>query len=189
MLNRTTDLMRKTFAVSGTTNNEAWVRGWELRQFGVNYRGSPITVDERYTDISESVDPYRSGQDGSAHGGDRASDAPGLVSDGEKKRLFDLLSPLAPRTIWTPWIALKAWLPQRSYTLRERFRQTASADYTFVDGDCFAYKHYNVKAGETLAVGIRPDCYIGAVAKDGLGVRKYFDRILAYSHPVSTSNL
>ncbi len=88
MLDKTTDLHNKTFA-GGAASTEGWRRGPELYQFGVNYRGSPIVVDEEGT--PESVDPYRSGEGGTLRGGDRAPDAPGLVSSqGEKTQLFNI---------------------------------------------------------------------------------------------------
>ncbi|EEB91732.1 hypothetical protein MPER_09862, partial [Moniliophthora perniciosa FA553] len=74
MLKISTAFMHKTFNTADS--RQGWVRGWELGQFGVNYRGSPVILDERYTDPDEPVDPYRSGDDKTAHVGDRASDAP-----------------------------------------------------------------------------------------------------------------
>ncbi|KAK7030997.1 hypothetical protein VNI00_010229 [Paramarasmius palmivorus] len=186
MLNKTTELMYKTFTLSDTA--DAWVRGWDLRQFGVNYRASPITLDERYVGESE-VDPYRSGQDGSARAGDRAPDAPGLIvtSDREKKRLFDLFSPVRHTIlVFSSDSGAKDildsldsdYLKDITTTTLILPQGTAPTPNAVVDGEGFAYKHYNVNPGETWIVVVRPDSYIGAVVKDGEGVRKYFDRIL-----------
>ncbi|KAK7051449.1 hypothetical protein VNI00_004423 [Paramarasmius palmivorus] len=189
MLNKTTDLMHKTFDTA-IANNEAWVRGWELRQFGVNYRGSPIIVDERYTDTSEPVDPYRSGHDGSAHAGDRASDAPGLVWNEKEKRLFDLFSPSRHMVLvfsneeGATKLLDSFVCPEGSVTSAVIYPQgtkspkESDANHTLVDRDGHAYKHYKVKEGEAWIVIIRPDGYIGAVAKDASGVKKYFAQIL-----------
>ncbi|KAK1224557.1 hypothetical protein PQX77_012536 [Marasmius sp. AFHP31] len=63
MLNFTTDLMRRAFSQSGTTlglmkDNKAF----DMRQPGINYRASPIILDEYYKGApQESVDPYRDG--------------------------------------------------------------------------------------------------------------------------------
>ena len=58
-----------------------WRRGGDLHQFGINYRWSPIVVDERSPKDNAAVDPYglnRSPTD-LVRAGDRAPDAPGLV--------------------------------------------------------------------------------------------------------------
>lgn len=61
----------------------------EVRQFGVNYRGSDIVIDE-FAEEGEVIDPYRSGEHGTVRAGDRAPDAPGLRStSGEMTSLFE----------------------------------------------------------------------------------------------------
>ncbi|KAF9247925.1 hypothetical protein L218DRAFT_913728, partial [Marasmius fiardii PR-910] len=77
MLNKTTDLMNRTFRIPHGDKNGIdtpdFARGFELRQLGVNYRGSSIVVDEKYPDIEkDSVDPYRGGLDGTTKAGYRA---------------------------------------------------------------------------------------------------------------------
>ncbi len=55
----------------------------------ITYRGSRIIVDD-YASAGEFVDFYGSGVDGSARAGDRAPDAPGLLTEsGEVTTLFD----------------------------------------------------------------------------------------------------
>ncbi|KAJ8077779.1 hypothetical protein PM082_002212 [Marasmius tenuissimus] len=81
MLNFTTDLMHQAFSQSGTTlelmkDNKAF----DMRQLGINYRASPIVVDEYHMGApQESVDPYRDGHDLKARAGDRSPEASGLV--------------------------------------------------------------------------------------------------------------
>ncbi len=74
MLDKTSELHAKTFTPGG--GQAGWTRGFELRQLGVNYRGSPIVVDETPVKGEEAVDPYRSGDDGTVRGGDRAPTPP-----------------------------------------------------------------------------------------------------------------
>ncbi|EEB99864.1 hypothetical protein MPER_00348, partial [Moniliophthora perniciosa FA553] len=61
MLEMTTILMHKAFAPAVDRD---WTRGFETRQLGIAYRKSPIIVDEKYSSENETVDPYRSGLDG-----------------------------------------------------------------------------------------------------------------------------
>ncbi|KAI3613696.1 putative monooxygenase [Moniliophthora roreri] len=196
MLNQTTELMHKSF-VSVAGDHRGWIRGWDLRQFGVNYHGSLVILDERYTDTNEPVDPYRSSHDGTAHAGDRASDAPGLVWNGEKKRLFDLLDSVSHTALFfcgeQPSTEAKGTLDFLSVHPRARgvpmktiviypqgndSPKDLGMDYTFVDGDAYAYKHYCVKQGESWIVIVRPDGYIGAVVKGASGLQKYFQLVL-----------
>ncbi|KAF9259569.1 hypothetical protein L218DRAFT_1003646 [Marasmius fiardii PR-910] len=81
MLGKTTDLYKQSFKSSVTKEiQNGWFRDFETRMFGVNYRGSPVVIDERYSDEDgKQADPYRAGHD-AVHGGDRAPEAPGLVS-------------------------------------------------------------------------------------------------------------
>jgi hypothetical protein len=83
MLNKTTELFHKALSPTGGLGR-GWQRGYELKQFGVNYRGSPLVLDEIYGDGNgreerELADHYRAGEDGSVHAGDRAPDAPDLL--------------------------------------------------------------------------------------------------------------
>ncbi|KAJ8092073.1 hypothetical protein PM082_024313 [Marasmius tenuissimus] len=102
MLKKTTLLMDKTFAENSDITSH-WKREFEMRQLGVNYRGSKLVVDEKYGreegEGDEKVDPYRGGLDGKAKGGDRAPAAESLVvlkgfegTDASETCLYDLLS-------------------------------------------------------------------------------------------------
>ncbi|KAJ3794429.1 FAD binding domain-containing protein [Lentinula aff. detonsa] len=55
----------------------AFIRGFELRMFGINYRGSPIVLDE-VDPPAEVLDPYKMSADEPVRGGDRAPQAVGL---------------------------------------------------------------------------------------------------------------
>ncbi|KAK7038891.1 hypothetical protein VNI00_010525 [Paramarasmius palmivorus] len=171
-------------------------RGFEIRQLGITYRGtSPILVDERYPDTNiEEVDPYRSGLDGTVHAGDRAPEAPGLKRDGETTSIYEffdvtshtvvlfgksiadvqgLLDVVAkyPRSLVKTLLVL----PQAS----EVQAVTSSVLHrALVDAEGHAYKNYRVQPGDTVAIVVRPDGYIGAAAKGVMGLNRYFSLIL-----------
>ncbi|KAK0466821.1 uncharacterized protein EV420DRAFT_1635862 [Desarmillaria tabescens] len=187
MLNKTTELLNKTFK-PGASSYDGWQRGPELYQFGVNYRGSPIVVDEAGT--PESVDPYRSGEGGELRAGDRAPDAPGLVSSkGEKTRLFDTFrtsyhtvlifagTELEAKEILD---LLKAYpagtvksvviLPQSNGPVVDG----SSVDFVLTDGEGYARKNYNDRNGVVM---VRPDGMIGALVGGVDGLKQYFKGI------------
>ncbi|KAK0436892.1 FAD binding domain-containing protein [Armillaria borealis] len=187
MLDKTTDLHNKTFA-GGAASSEGWRRGPELYQFGVNYRGSPIVIDEEGT--PESVDPYLSGEGGALHAGDRAPDAPGLVSSqGEKTCLFDifrtsyhtvLIFPGAHLEVQGILDLLKAY-PAGAVKSVVILQQNAApvvdgppADFVLADGEGYARKHYNDRDG---IVVVRPDGMIGALVGGVDGLKRYFKGI------------
>ncbi|KIY74178.1 hypothetical protein CYLTODRAFT_416434 [Cylindrobasidium torrendii FP15055 ss-10] len=156
-------------------------RAYELRQFGVNYRGSPLVCDDFYNDIPENVDYYRSGEDGEVHAGDRAPDAPGLVnSDGAKTTLFDavfrathhsiLVFSEKPIAVKLPTIPAKL-----AYLLPPGAKgMEAAGGEVFVDSDGLAGAHYRVAERGVHSVIVRPDGYIGAVLKTEEGITRYF---------------
>ncbi|KAK1223901.1 hypothetical protein PQX77_013217 [Marasmius sp. AFHP31] len=198
MLEKTTRLMNERFQKASGNGTDGWTRrDTELGQFGVNYRGSSLLVDERYTDTDEPVDPYRSGLDGSAHAGDRAPSAPGLIlsHSGETTTcglydLFDMTShailvfsrPNSPLLDEVQQIlsgydreSLKGVVvfPQGT----TGFSDSESSMKTVVDGEGYAYKHFKVPQQEELVAVIRPDGYIGATVKGSPGLKKYLSNI------------
>ncbi|KAK7445129.1 hypothetical protein VKT23_014997 [Stygiomarasmius scandens] len=197
MLEKTTELYHKTF--SPTQKGLAgWQRGYELKQFGVNYRGSPLTLDEKHGELEEPVDHYRAGEDGTVRAGDRAPDAPGLVrkdSVATETTLFDIFNPTrhtvlvfcgATRrkenlieaiaefpagTVQTVFVFPRA-------TPEENIRKPGSGvDYIVVDRDGYAYKHYVVDETDGGIVIVRPDSWIGGLVSGVEGVKKYFGQI------------
>lgn len=199
MLQKTTELFKKTFEASTAVSMaKGRHRGHELRQFGVNYRKSSIVVDERYTYTEEdTVDPYRSGDDGTVRAGDRAPDAPQLAQlspVAQTTMLFDIFSPAyhtvlifassdhggaediiagvqngSPKTVFRTVLVL----PQSSSA-----PATSSADIIIVDMEGFAYKHYAIADDNLLTVVIvRPDGFIGGFVSGADGVRKYLGTV------------
>ncbi|KAK0421799.1 hypothetical protein EV421DRAFT_1915109 [Armillaria borealis] len=162
MLDKTTDLHNKTFA-GGAASSEG---------SGVNYRGSPIVIDEEGT--PESVDPYRSGEGGALRAGDRAPDAPGLLycPRDEKTCLFDIF-----RTSYHTVLIFPAGTVKSVVILQQNAAPVVDgspADFVLTDGDGYARKHYNDRDG---IVVVRPDGMIGALVGGVDGLKRYFKGI------------
>ncbi|KAH7930840.1 hypothetical protein BV22DRAFT_1138378 [Leucogyrophana mollusca] len=186
MLEITTALLNKS--VEEATAETALTRGQKLYMLGVNYRYSPIVVDE-FSDAGP-VDAYGLVQEGVLVAGDRAPDAPKLIrSDGEATRLFDVFRPayhtvliFAPDTASASADRLLSALSRyESSVLRSAVVLPASAawsstaaDLTLVDEGGYAYGGYLVKEGETRVVVVRPDGVVGAIVSGVQGLEKYF---------------
>ncbi|THV04333.1 hypothetical protein K435DRAFT_905012, partial [Dendrothele bispora CBS 962.96] len=181
MLNKTTELFHKTF---GSQGRDGWVRGNELKQFGMNYRGSPVVIDQKYTEAEETSDPYRSGDDGSVRAGDRAPDAPGLVKisssaevskDKDALTFFDMFKPSSHIVITfageRPAEEVDAILATKT--------AYSKANYVLLDRDGHAYKGYVVSESEISVVMVRPDGYIGALMFQPEALKSYFSKIFA----------
>ncbi|EEB89581.1 hypothetical protein MPER_12302 [Moniliophthora perniciosa FA553] len=175
MLEMTTTLMQQDLAQTG--NATRFQRGFETRQLGVTYRRSPILVDERYRDENETVDPYRSGLDGTAHAGDRAPEAPGLkhLDSGKKTSIFEESLEFVAKY---PKNLVKSVLVSPQGSALSSISDKILPDYVFIDGDGHAYKNYRVQPGDEFIVVVRPDGYIGALAKGTSGLKEYFGNIL-----------
>ncbi|KAF9254743.1 hypothetical protein L218DRAFT_967940 [Marasmius fiardii PR-910] len=188
MLGLTTELLNKTYKAD--TDNAGLGRPGEMRQLGVNYRGSRIVVDR--LGEPERVDPYRSGLDGGViRAGDRTPDAPGLVEVSgatRVERLFDVFK-VDSHTILVfgkeNLAGIGSWgYPRDIVQTVIIYPQGAvvdegapTVDYAFVDESGFAYEHYGMKDRDGVLV-VRPDGYVGAVVDGMEGVKEYFGRIL-----------
>ncbi|KAE9394013.1 hypothetical protein BT96DRAFT_1022749 [Gymnopus androsaceus JB14] len=195
MLNKTTEIFKKEFQAK-LGQREDLFRGDELRQLGINYRGSPFVVDERYTETNEMIDPYRSGDDGTVRAGDRAPDAPSLARlDGETISLFDIFNPIQHIALIFPGMTGQDFVGEILETLREYPVGTLKsvlllpdsstgsfsdlADMTLIDSEGYAYTHYAVAQNTPTVFIVRPDGYIGALVTSGrTGIRNYFGGII-----------
>ncbi|KAJ3980573.1 monooxygenase [Lentinula detonsa] len=202
MLNMTTELFRKELAPKPGQRKD-FVRGPELLQLGINYRGSLLVLDEKYTDKDELVDPYRSGDDGTVRAGDRAPDAPSLthLSPNESANtlsLFDIFTTVRHTVLIFPGTAGEGFVTEVVEALREypsnllksilvlprssssststsSFAQSAM---TLIDTEGYGYVNYMVAADTPTVFIVRPDGYIGALVTSGRqGVRSYFSSI------------
>ncbi|SJL13702.1 uncharacterized protein ARMOST_17150 [Armillaria ostoyae] len=191
MLNKTSEILIKTFSDGGIGQTLAgWNRGYELRQFGVNYRTSPIVIDETPVEGDEAVDPYRSGNDGTIRGGDRAPDAPGLIFVNDpthKTSLFEIFGTSYHTVLVFSGDYAAVLDTLKSYPagiiksvviLPQKPTGVISADYVLVDGDGYAYKHYNMAEKLTKIVLVRPDGIIGGLVCSVDGLKQYFRGIL-----------
>ena len=181
-----------------------WRRGGDLHQFGVNYRWSPIVVDERSPRENVATDPYghnRSPTD-VVQAGDRAPDAPGLVvlsSTGhpghETTSLFTLFG-ISHHTVlifsdgkgtesivsvldalrMCPSQLLRAILIHRD-TDASAPSLSDGAYLSAVDRDNHAHDAYQVGVGEFMVVIVRPDGTVGGVVRSVEGIRRYFNGI------------
>ncbi|KAJ3833682.1 FAD binding domain-containing protein, partial [Lentinula raphanica] len=206
MLSKTTELFHKTFQPASTQQMaEGWRRGYELRMFGVNYRRSAITLDEKYSYTEdETVDPYRSGGDATVRAGDRAPDAPHLAVVGGQTThttLLDIFSPAyhtlvvfaepnqhkeATENIFECVRGLSKLkdvvktvvvLPQRSSSTNDA--SLSPVDMVLLDTEGYAYKHYDVASDSQrpIVFMVRPDGFIGGLVYDVEGIKKYLGLI------------
>ncbi|KZP26592.1 hypothetical protein FIBSPDRAFT_918099 [Athelia psychrophila] len=184
MLTQTTVLLDKTFQSKGK-DYDAWKRGGALHMFGVNYRGSPIVVDQRTTE-DVSGRPY-SNDDGKICAGDRAPSASRLQdATGKSVALFDVFKP----SLHTILIFSETSQSQISEALQP-FSQdiqiatirpqgtpvAAGVSSILEDKGGHAYDAYAVVKGVETIVVIRPDGAIGAIVFDVEGLRSYFRKI------------
>ncbi|KAJ3717757.1 FAD binding domain-containing protein [Lentinula raphanica] len=201
MLDMTTKLFKKEFLVNGG-QRQTLFRGNELRQLGINYRGSTLVLDEKYVDTTENTDPYRSGEDGTVRGGDRAPDAPSLTHLGANgdvpgKTLFELFTTGWHTLLIFPGSTGENLVTETSKVLREYpsdylksvliLPQTDTTnssstlvDMNLVDTEGYAYKNYAIAIDTPTVIIVRPDGYIGAlITSGGSGIRKYLSGIFS----------
>ncbi|KAA1469140.1 monooxygenase [Dentipellis sp. KUC8613] len=195
MLERTTTLLNRAISSgdgqpsSGKKSEppSPWSRPHELNQLGVNYRWSPIVVDElNAKDQGKVEEPPASAYiaSGRLHAGDRAPDAPGLVDlkTGGVRRLFDIFGPDHHTVlVFTDGDAALALCPVarfpagliRTIAIRSQSASPAEAvadvDILLQDKEGHAHLAY-----PTPVAIIRPDGVVGALVDGTEGVKKYF---------------
>ncbi|CCM01284.1 uncharacterized protein FIBRA_03333 [Fibroporia radiculosa] len=205
MLGETTKLYNSTLNALRETKSATagWFRGAQLKQLGVNYRWSSIVVDERNPpktgEDCEPLDAY--GVDGGVglRAGDRAPDAPGLVSvstgaDAKLTSLFRtfgsthhtvLLFTPDPANLTLALQSLKAH-PAGLVLSAIVYPKDASntlvidqVDRCFVDGEGHASMAYGISAQETAIVIVRPDGIIGGIVRGVDGLKTYFRNVFS----------
>jgi len=168
---------------------------------GINYRWSSIVVDERQVDSrSVSIDELKKhayvGWDQRLNAGDRAPDAPGLVSSANHQgtSLFTMfhpakhtvmIFPISPDTTRVVLEAIENVCPTGSSQIllllsgddkAGDYRQL-NVDFMFVDRDGHAKKAYFKQSGDETFFIIRPDGFIGGLVETAEGARRYFTSI------------
>ena len=148
----------------GKTKDKEEPRQGEHMQLALNYRGGPLSVDER-GNMPEGV----------VRAGDRAPDAPLFDAAGAPLRLFDLFRGPHFTLLALGGAVVPQW-PQRYGDAVRAFRIARSDDAAeqgaLVDRDGHAHRVY----GEGLLL-VRPDGYLGyAGPGDGAGLSAYLKR-------------
>ncbi|KXN91304.1 Pentachlorophenol 4-monooxygenase [Leucoagaricus sp. SymC.cos] len=182
-------------------DNVMYRPAWSL-QLGINYRWSPIVLDERdghdNNSASETapINPYGKGAR-KIHAGDRAPDAPQLMDGLMTMTLFDLFSVRRHTVLVFPGAAGVAEIQHDAASLYEYrssgviglFLVVQPADTQFenlllqcdgilVDTAGHAVQGYDVALGAKTFVVVRPDGVIGAYTLGAEGVRRYLSVIL-----------
>lgn len=187
MLQLTSALYDKTIKAQAG-DFEGLTREFALRQFGVNYRKSGITVDETAPkDGSETYDPYRSGHDEEARAGDRAPDADGLVGGGREGvvQAYDLFGNTRHTVlVFAPSLAHAGPVLKYVESTKGLFKAVvilpqsvevseSGGANVLKDATGWAYKNYRVQEGDTAVVVVRPDSFIGARIGGVDGLKEY----------------
>ena len=198
MLDLTSKILKR--AVDEPTNEAVYKRSGNVNQLGVNYRWSPIVVDQstgsdKGPDGRKAHSAYDVGVGGILQAGDRAPDAPGLMEvkfnnqkSNDSTRLFKLLSPTHHTVlIFAEAIDIHATLAAIAKYPKDIVRpvvllharttnmiqQDTGCD-VFEDRDGHVYNAYRGAEGINGIVTIRPDGFIGAIVKDVSWLERYF---------------
>ena len=189
----------------GKDRENAWKRGGDLHQFGVNYRWSPIVLDERTQKEDKPVDPYGHTRSPEAivRAGERAPDASGLVILAAKGgfnaahpttslfKLFDashhtvLLFSDGSNKVSQVVTALQAYPTDllKTVLVRTETSPPLSApdgiDWSVLDRDGHVHAGYQAEKHEFLVVVVRPDGSIGGILRGADGTKRYFDGVFS----------
>ncbi|KAH7884926.1 FAD binding domain-containing protein, partial [Phlebopus sp. FC_14] len=201
MLQLSTQLLDKTVKLTADTAQGALQRSERMHMLGVNYRSSPIVIDE-YDRGTEYVDAYGPIRASCLVAGDRAPDAPSLVPTvvnrtgpvtvSESIRLFDLFRPsfhtvllFTTDVAWAVstvqaievdrdvirWVMV---IPQSAPSFTESF---PPFDLILHDREGHAYRGYHVEMEDSKVFVVRPDGVLGAIVRGREGLGRYFDVI------------
>lgn len=178
-------------------------RNSALEMYGINYRFSNIVIEERDTTLLDPEDVRAraySGYEGrgTLRAGDRAPEAPGLihVENGIETSLFSLFKPSIHTAIifaaegrvdvLNEAVNVLSRYPEgivQVVVIRSKDDCTTVNDgrlgekTMLTDGAGHAHNAYMIKDDIVIAI-VRPDTFIGAIVKDGVGVGRYFGNIL-----------
>ncbi|KIY49832.1 FAD/NAD(P)-binding domain-containing protein [Fistulina hepatica ATCC 64428] len=191
MLNKSTALLDKTFSHSNDVT-ESWHRGNSLNQLGINYRDSPLVLEERNPMKAGISSTYEAA--GVIRAGDRAPSAPLFdARSGQVCRLLDLFKATQHEVlVFTDDIRTAQLVQETSARCplgtvecliiapqsAERVQELLSVTPCRVlqDNGGHAYKEYVVQNEPTIVV-IRPDGVLGAVVLEVIGLERYFRHI------------
>ena len=164
-----------------------------LLQLDVNYRWSPIVFDARgHNGLSEDdlkARAYEGYPGGDLRAGDRAPNAPALIStDGAERSLFDLFKPTFHTVLVFASQGDEAEIVQAAQAYpadivhivilgKSAVPQTVAGMQSYHDKEGHAYRAYRVDGDTVTLVVVRPDGYVGAVVYDLTELQTYFSRI------------
>ncbi|KAJ3757896.1 FAD binding domain-containing protein [Lentinula raphanica] len=190
MLQKTTLLLNRGVA-NPTGDGSNWERGREIKQLGVNYRGSSILVDETTTLDNDTIrtDSYSLAGDGVIHAGDRAPEAPGLEGSQGVTSLFDIFGPKhhtvlifgPPEFDGGEIAALIGVYPKDLFKTvlildagsTNPMPHTSGVDLVLRDRDGHAHRVYPALPSSGILIIVRPDGVIGAIVTGVEGLRRY----------------
>jgi hypothetical protein len=145
-------------------DEDAHVRGPEVQGLTLNYRGGPLSRDDR-------------AEPGTVVAGDRAPDAPATTAEGRPVRLFELFH----GTHWT-LLAFGAAHTRTVAELNDRFAPALRAytvvrpgEHGLVDGDGHVRAGYDAADGTLVLV--RPDGYVGLLTSTLERVTEYWTEL------------
>jgi hypothetical protein len=147
----------------GKTKDKEEVRKGEHMQLGLNYRGGPLSVDER-NDVAEGV----------TRAGDRAPDAPLIDPSGKARRLFDLYRGPHFTLLALGGAEPPPLDPSRARAVRVyRIAKPGQGGDVMADAEGHARRIY----GDGLVL-VRPDGYLGYAGPGdgGAGLNRYLNR-------------
>jgi hypothetical protein len=196
MLRKSTQLYDRMFAPIPLDDPRRWNRGAEFLQLGVNYRSSPIVVDEfgPATEPHDPLvhDPYGTGvgvvQGNKLHAGDRAPQTPDLISSEGVTTLFDefkvthhtiLVLTKAPESRQFVTDLLNKY-PTGLFHVLFILPKGSTIQPTgniIIDSGGHAYDAYTAAGEERIAV-IRPDGWVGALVYDRDGLERYISKLV-----------
>ncbi|KAJ7314447.1 FAD binding domain-containing protein [Mycena albidolilacea] len=207
MLHKSTGLLDRTVGDTSTTGDiSRWERGGALFMFGINYRWSPIVVDEQDGDENPTAkaespkDPYGIHIRG-LKAGDRAPDASELKNiRGTSVRLFNDVFHFSCHTVlvfssaperYSTLLAQLAHYPQGLVSWIAVFPAGVSGSDTEIShvgagfmiledtkGHAYVGYHRRFEGGCDI-VAVRPDGIIGAVVRSPEALEHYFAQIFA----------
>jgi hypothetical protein len=197
MLNKTTDLLNESFPLGGKIDFGKFTRSTELDMLGVNYRGSPIVLDERTADDGSIYNAYGNTEgEQNLHAGDRAPDAPGLVDLQKQSTLafFDIFRPTyhtilvfgsdAIIRVQAVSDVIKKF-PANIFRVVACLSKTSESELAGAakdglgqavvvkDGEGHAYSAYLLANQESGIFVVRPDGVLGAIVDSTEGLERY----------------
>ncbi|KAI6105247.1 FAD binding domain-containing protein [Pisolithus croceorrhizus] len=210
MLGFTTELYDRSFNRSDEEHavesglERGMRRSEKMYMLGVNYRTSPIVIDEFAPTPTSGVavvhNAYGDGQEGVLRAGDRAPNAPGLTPVASPSRtsaasthMFDIFGSthhtviifaptLASPVVQSELVRRVVVLPGSASGPDGRVEASSEVDQAvdvevLVDHEGHAYRGYIVESQGVKVVVVRPDGVVGAIVRGVEGLERYVEGV------------